>query len=197
MTRLMLAALGVLIAGSPAISADLPVKAPIIPVAVTNWTGFYLGVNAGYGWSRSEIDPRGTNNFCNPLLGGCPPTNVSPGGIAADVASAAIIPPALNPNGRGGLVGGTIGYNKQIGFWVIGIEADMAWANIVGSDNRVGGPITITGPTPPAAGFSSAHRPRRKSGISARCEAASDTRRSRRCCSMERAALLMAASIRT
>ncbi len=156
MKRLIVAGVGILAAGSAALSADLPVKAPpMVPAAVANWTGFYVGVNAGFGWSRSEIDPRGTAAFCNPILIGCPPTNLVPGGIQADIASAAVIPSAINPNGRGGLLGGTVGYNKQLGLWVIGLEADMAWANIVGSDSRSGGPLTITGTTVPTAGFSS------------------------------------------
>jgi hypothetical protein len=30
-----------------AFAADMPVKAPLIPQAIYNWTGFYVGVNAG------------------------------------------------------------------------------------------------------------------------------------------------------
>ena len=43
---------------NPAAAADLAArpyaKAPIAPAAVYNWTGFYLGANAGYGWGRSD-----------------------------------------------------------------------------------------------------------------------------------------------
>jgi len=47
---------------SAAFAADMPVKAPVIPQAVYNWTGFYVGVNAGYGggmkdWSGSTFPP--------------------------------------------------------------------------------------------------------------------------------------------
>ena len=47
-------------------AADLPMepvyKAPVI-AAVYNWTGFYIGANAGYGWGNQ--DPFGvlTNRF--------------------------------------------------------------------------------------------------------------------------------------
>src|SRR5262245_14523496 len=35
-----------------AYAADLPSKAPSAPAAVApNWTGFYVGLNFGYGWS--------------------------------------------------------------------------------------------------------------------------------------------------
>jgi outer membrane immunogenic protein len=45
--------LGVATAAS---AADLPRKAPayVAPVGY-NWTGFYLGVNAGYGWTSSDF----------------------------------------------------------------------------------------------------------------------------------------------
>src|ERR1700742_2649532 len=37
-----------------ALAPDLPVKAPVIPQAVYNWTGFYAGVNAGYGGGMKD-----------------------------------------------------------------------------------------------------------------------------------------------
>ena len=39
-------------------------------------------------------------------------------------------------NTSGGLVGGTIGYNYQIGQAVVGIEGDIDWANIKGTTNN-------------------------------------------------------------
>lgn len=39
---------------APAFAADLPVKAPVVPVAVYNWTGAYAGV--GLGGSSSKLD---------------------------------------------------------------------------------------------------------------------------------------------
>ena len=35
----------------------------------------------------------------------------------------------------GGLVGGTIGYNWQMGTWVLGVEGDIDWADINGTTN--------------------------------------------------------------
>ena len=52
-----------LAAAAPAHAADLPrpappvVKAPVVaPPSVYDWTGFYLGVNGGYGWGQSSFD---------------------------------------------------------------------------------------------------------------------------------------------
>jgi outer membrane immunogenic protein len=34
---------------------------------------------------------------------------------------------------KGGLVGGTLGYNYQTGPWVLGLEGDLSWTNIKGT----------------------------------------------------------------
>jgi outer membrane immunogenic protein len=79
---------------------ELPMKAPAY-YAPYNWTGFYVGINGGGGWGRSEW------------------TNASGSTGGFDVS--------------GGLVGGTIGYNWQLGQWVYGLEGDIDWSNIRGS----------------------------------------------------------------
>lgn len=43
---------------SAAKAADMPVKAPIV-APVTNWSGLYLGINAGYAWGTTNH----TDNF--------------------------------------------------------------------------------------------------------------------------------------
>ena len=77
----------------------------LTPVSAYNWTGIYVGANAGYGWGRQ-----------NPL---------------------GLIAPQFSQNNSfslsGGLFGGTIGGQVQVGHVVLGIEADGAWANIAGS----------------------------------------------------------------
>jgi outer membrane immunogenic protein len=84
-------------------AADLPVKAPAYvppPVAIYNWTGFYVGVNAGYGWG--EID-----NVARPS----PIVNVAPFTLSS------------SPEG---FVGGIqLGYNWQTGNFVWGFETDF------------------------------------------------------------------------
>jgi outer membrane immunogenic protein len=50
MRRIVLAAAAVAFGSTFAFAADMPVKAPV--AAPYNWTGWYLGVNAGYSWGR-------------------------------------------------------------------------------------------------------------------------------------------------
>jgi outer membrane immunogenic protein len=87
-------------------AADMAVKAPYLkaPVAmVYDWTGFYIGVNAGVGIGRDY-------------------TRLAiPGGLSFEASY-------LNP--QGGLGGGQIGYNWQVpnslfGGLVFGVEADI------------------------------------------------------------------------
>src|ERR1700756_2565870 len=53
----------------PASAADLPVKAPIAS-PVYDWTGFYIGANAGFGWGRNDADftGDGQNDAGNDLI---------------------------------------------------------------------------------------------------------------------------------
>jgi opacity protein-like surface antigen len=54
MKKLLLAA-AMIMSGSIANAADMPVKAaPYAPVPVFNWTGFYLGGEVGYVWGRTD-----------------------------------------------------------------------------------------------------------------------------------------------
>jgi outer membrane immunogenic protein len=107
MKRAILIALGlVTLAALPASAADLgrrlPTKAPMMaPEPVWNWTGFYIGVNGGAGWARSE-------HF-------------------TAAASTGLF------DQKGGMIGGTIGYNWQTGPAVFGVEGDLDWARINGS----------------------------------------------------------------
>src|SRR4051794_15011315 len=85
---------------SAAQAADLPSRrapAPFIAaVPIFTWTGFYVGVNAGYGWNVND-----NNNYYDSSLGFYGNNSDSDGGFVG---------------------GGQIGYNYQIGQFVIGVE---------------------------------------------------------------------------
>jgi hypothetical protein len=72
-------------------------KAPTLPAWI--WTGLYLGVNAGYGWGKSN-----TGTVFSDATTGTP--------LLATITSAAL---------KGATFGGQAGFNWQSGPWVVGI----------------------------------------------------------------------------
>jgi outer membrane immunogenic protein len=97
-------------------AADLPAAAPPYvkapPVAPFSWTGFYAGVHLGGGSSNTDWIEDGTP--------------ASLGGGTAGQRDASY-------HATGFLAGGQVGYNYQIGWAVLGAEADASWANLRGS----------------------------------------------------------------
>jgi outer membrane immunogenic protein len=96
-------------------------KAPVPVAAVYNWTGFYVGANAGGAWSDKCWD------------------------IFEDFG---FVPPAVTPAVRegchtasGATVGGQIGYRWQATNWVFGLEAQGNWADLSGSNATLYGPL--------------------------------------------------------
>lgn len=63
MKRLLLAAAAAMMAGTPALAADMGRAQPYYgppPAQLFNWTGFYVGGNVGWGWgSALGTDPSG------------------------------------------------------------------------------------------------------------------------------------------
>jgi outer membrane immunogenic protein len=88
-------------------AADLPQKtyapAPVMMVAVYDWTGFYIGANGGYGTSRN--------------CWGVVPV----GGV--------VISDGCHSQ-SGGVIGGQVGYRWQMGQFVFGLEGQGDWANM-------------------------------------------------------------------
>lgn len=106
MKRMLIAiAASAALVGTPALAADMPLKAP--PVPVWGWSGFYIGGDIGYGWGRST------------------------GTLNDGVFNAAPVPYGADPSGMIG--GGFVGYNYQINQFVVGVEADWQGANLSGS----------------------------------------------------------------
>lgn len=127
-----LAGAALLFAG-PALAADL-LKAPAMPMGpVLNWTGWYIGATAGYGWSDDGVNNVVLSSFCTTGIVGCP--TPAP---AASTALVAAIPPHLSPDPKGFIGGGEIGYNYQLGQFVLGVEGDISGADIKGSNAQFG-----------------------------------------------------------
>ncbi len=124
----LLAAVAAIACASVASAADMPVKGPVYkaPAAaqVYNWSGWYAGINGGYGW-------------------GDDPVSFVPATAAVDFFfTTGAVPNSVGTKPRGGLAGLQLGYNWQwMPHWVAGIEADIDGANINGS----GSVTTVTG----------------------------------------------------
>jgi outer membrane immunogenic protein len=118
MKKLLLGTVGLIALGSgfgmaPASAADLaarPVytKAPAMIPVLYDWSGFYVGINGGGGWSHNCWD------------------NTTAGGAFVGAEGC--------HNASGGTVGGQIGYRWEANSWVFGVEAQGNWAELKGSN---------------------------------------------------------------
>jgi opacity protein-like surface antigen len=128
--KLLLASVGLvaLTAFDSASAADVAVpayKAPSPPVA--DWSGFYLGGHAGYGWGR---DPFSDPIFAFKIPGAAPLTGVD----------------------SKGFVGGfQAGANWRADAWVGGLEIDLSASDIKGSSSTSAGPVSLGGGTTQSA----------------------------------------------
>jgi outer membrane immunogenic protein len=131
----MISALGL---SGAALGADMPVKArPPQPVAapVYNWTGAYVGLNAGGVWADTDINYHASDfGFSGPA-----------GAAALNAIASGKI------ESSGFTAGGQIGYNHQFDRAVLGIEADLQYTDLSGSrfvswlvPPALGGPVTDT-----------------------------------------------------
>jgi opacity protein-like surface antigen len=100
-------------------AADLkppPVYKAPPPVILSDWAGFYVGINGGYGLTNSDFEAFvGMNNFTSNIA----------------------------PNQKGGVFGGHAGYNWQYGSVVGGLEVDFDGADINGTNNNVVPSLTL------------------------------------------------------
>ncbi|OAF16004.1 outer membrane protein [Bradyrhizobium neotropicale] len=108
MKKFLIAGAIALSMATPALAADMAVKAapPPLPIPVYNWTGFYIGANGGWGESRNCWD------FA-PAVG-------------------AVIPDGCSTR-SGGVVGGQLGYRWQMNQFVFGLEGQGDWADLKSS----------------------------------------------------------------
>jgi outer membrane immunogenic protein len=106
---------------SPAVGADLPLKArPMAPPQVFSWSGAYLGAHGGWGGAKHS----GVFN------------------LSGDGDSAVF---ANNLKLSGALVGFQGGYNWDLGRWVFGIEGDISFMRWKGTSLSAGSSDFATG----------------------------------------------------
>jgi outer membrane immunogenic protein len=108
MRRLLLAGVALAVAATAALGADVPGRSLPLPRTVSyvpffTWNGAYVGLNVGYGFGSSQWTDIVTHTSTNKF------------------------------STSGGLVGGTLGYNLQLGTFVVGLEGDIGWSGIKGS----------------------------------------------------------------
>ncbi len=118
-------------------------KAPPAPVATYSWTGFYIGVNAGYTWSNdNSINTRSVAGPCDLAAVGCP---ASPNYSTLFALGAT---GSVDGKFDGFIGGGQLGYNWQVQNWVWGVEADIQWLS--NSDGTGTYSVTVPSPAFPA-----------------------------------------------
>jgi outer membrane immunogenic protein len=117
---------------SVASAADMPIKAPVnkapVAVAVHNWTGFYVGANAGYAWSAGAA-----NYTVDPFFAGAPI-----GTPAGDAGRAALAASSTHVSDRTFTGGVQAGYNLQFNNIVVGVEADFNSLRLNNSTDTAG-----------------------------------------------------------
>jgi len=108
--------------GTPALAADMALKAPPAPAPVCVWCGWYVGVNAGGAWGRSDTQsPLGNT-------GGGTGQQYIPS-VVIDINNQA----AQRVNTSGFTGGVQAGYNVQFNNLVAGVEADFNALNLKGT----------------------------------------------------------------
>ncbi len=96
--------------GTPALAADMALKAPPPPPPPTmTWTGCYVGIEGGGQWGSQKVVDS---------------SDVAPPDAGATVTT-------VKPSG--GLFGGTVGCNYQSSNFVFGVENDLSWSGLRGS----------------------------------------------------------------
>jgi len=128
MKKLLLTISFVGLVAAPAMSADLarPVyqRPAVVAAPVFSWTGVYLGINGGGGYGTEEYtwNQDATVAPLAPILAGLGLPPVPPLGPVQSAHSIS-----------GSLFGGQIGADYQIGWVVLGAQADAHWADIEGA----------------------------------------------------------------
>ena len=119
------------VAASPAVAADLPFPPPqrapaYLPVMPFSWGGVYVGGNVGWGWTNVDL------------------TDIGPAGSGLGQ----VFPlGSTSSSSQNGILGGAqIGFNYQLGQFVIGAEGDFDATGIKNNQGSFGLGSTYTEP---------------------------------------------------
>jgi outer membrane immunogenic protein len=116
-----------LLSATGALAADLApryTKAPVAAAIVYDWTGFYIGGNAGYSWGRGATDGNltGTQNVSVFRTAGA--------NLISSIDTVLASVPLIGRSNVDGFIGGAqAGYNWQRGTWLFGLEGDIQYSN--------------------------------------------------------------------
>jgi outer membrane immunogenic protein len=106
---------------SCALAADLPVKAPGVPVPVFTWTSCFLGAHAGGGWAKKDITD---------------PVAIVENALSFETLTPGVTTANVSPSGA--VIGGQFGCDYQFApNWVGGVEGAVSGATMKG-DTTVG-----------------------------------------------------------
>jgi outer membrane immunogenic protein len=123
MKKLLLASAALFGLMGAAQAADLPRKSvPFAPLPMFTWTGFYVGVNAGYAFENGSSRLFGT----------------------PDLVATGLVPTDRIKGGDGFTGGVQAGFNYQIQQFVLGVEADIQYTDLGRGRATIIGPLTTT-----------------------------------------------------
>jgi outer membrane immunogenic protein len=110
-------------------AADMPAKTPVYKsvAPVFNWSGWYVGGNAGYGFGSSNISNTGLDF------------------AGINIITNGLVPASLGDRPKGFVGGLQLGWNQQAGNIVYGAEADFSYAHIGDSASQT---LSVSVPPP-------------------------------------------------
>lgn len=79
-----------------------------------DWSGFYAGLHAGWGWADSDMNFDAASDF-----------------------SGTVVENGFSSNLDGPLAGAQLGYNWPVNSFLLGFEADASWSGLEGSYRRI------------------------------------------------------------
>jgi outer membrane immunogenic protein len=133
--KLRFLVLGAAMAGAAILLPALPANADGMPrggardYAPFSWTGFYAGLNAGYGWAHNSADITGDGSAGNYIVNG----------IFTGTDSGANSTHSQSLRARGIVGGLQAGYNWQFArSWVAGLETDIQFFSDDGQASTTG-----------------------------------------------------------